>query len=159
MGDRKPSKALQDLETNLRNAGVKTNRADDIMLRHAFVKLLPERIQQGLIYKDTEDLDEMASFADRMMDAKWNLHSSIDTVSTKMNTPVINTTSNSDIISEINAIKTMIQNQNKKLESPDHINNPNFCYYHNRYGERARKCEPPCQWPVKHNNLNSNRLQ
>ena len=24
------------------------------------------------------------------------------------------------------------------------VENPDFCFYHNAYGERARKCEPPC---------------
>jgi len=91
------------------------------MLRELFLKRLPQNVSLMLSAFPNDTIDELAKKADSMC----------STISS-MPTPKIHTIPESTTLIDSNAI-----------DSPS---DPDACWYHNRFGEKARACRPPCKW-------------
>ncbi|KAJ3641383.1 hypothetical protein Zmor_027893 [Zophobas morio] len=126
-------------------------------------------MQLVLSASDGVPLDKMADIADKLqevhvsnaMTTSWN----IAAITTKTHS---RTQDNDDTRSSIAALKTQIAALRAAMEkmstdrgrrfqrqqyrprsrsnSRNRLQNPNWCYYHNNFGNRARKCRAPCDF-------------
>ena len=104
VGDRRPSIMLQSMKHQI---GQETG---DI-LRELFLKRLPSNISLVLAAFSTDNVDELAKKADRMIDEApkgFGMTNAVD---------------------ELNAVA-----------------NPDWCWYHNKFGIKARACRKPCSY-------------
>ena len=155
LGDRKPSQLLRKMQLLL---GEKAKMIDSSLLRELFLQRLPANVQMILASADSMTLDKLAEMADRIMDVA---------------TPTISSVSASSeggdfrkIIREEVAAALRTQERSRPRNSSgnrggrnrsrrrsgsrgqSHANRQDnregVCWYHQRFGENARKCRPPC---------------
>lgn len=152
LGDRKPSHLLRKMQALL---GDKAKMIDSSLLRELFLQRLPANVQMILASADTMTINKLADMADRIMEAA---------------APTISTVSGSQeggdlrrIIREevAAAFKERSRPQfssggnrgkrnRSRRRSPSRVqarqetNDEGVCWYHQRFGDDARKCRPPC---------------
>ena len=152
LGDRKPSHLLRKMQALL---GDKAKMIDSSLLRELFLQRLPANVQMILASADTMTINKLADMADRIMEAA---------------TPTISSVSGSQeggdlrrIIREevAAAFKERSRPQfssggnrgkrnRSRRRSPSRVrarqeaNDEGVCWYHQRFGDDARKCRPPC---------------
>lgn len=164
LGDKKPSHFLQELK-NL--AG---DQCSNNILKTLFVEQLPESYRGILATIEEPDLNKFAAIADKIADS-MTLSRSVASMSNSTHE-----FGNSDSFHSrggepfdektINLLATKVANKLKfgksrsrsqsgnrfKRSSPKHDKPRNFntrCYYHQRFGVKARKCQQPCSWVTK----------
>lgn len=135
--EKRPSQLLRDLKTLAGN-----NVADEI-LKEIWMQRLPSHIQT-VLQVSSENLDKLGILAD-------NIASIVQ--------PEILATSSRDEIEVLrnevqilkNELKQLNMQQKPRLNSPR--NKPsstsptsNCCWYHQKFGHRARRCQPPCSY-------------
>ena len=145
LGDRKPTQLLRHMQQLL---GDKATALDPSFLRELFLQRLPTNVR--LVLASTAEaisLQELATLADKVMEVA---------------TPTVATVSPSDsLVAEISELKAEIA-QVKQLLKPQRstsrtragsparahssLTTPNsdLCWYHQKFGEAAKKCKPPC---------------
>lgn len=143
LGDRKPSQLLRRMHQLL---GDKAATADTAFIRELFLQRLPANVRMVLASAGgTQSLLELADLADKVMEVA---------------TPVISqVSSNPDVEqlrTEVADLKSLLksmqhsQRRSPKLtrRSPSPAPKPaqSLCWYHHRFGEDAKKCQPPCTW-------------
>ena len=100
------------------------DRSADFLLRHLFLSRLPEQVR-GPISSLHKDLSGLGKEADRV----WLATSNCQTVASVQN--------------EVQAVRQ------KPASSKTDDSSAGECWYHRTYGEKARKCIPPCNWAGK----------
>mgnify|MGYP001554901302 CR=1 FL=1 len=108
LGDRKPS---QLMSTIIHLYGPKPH---NFLLKHIFLRALPEKLRNALASCKEEDLRELAKEADRLM-------------------PLVERQVCQTTDPGIDAVQ---QRQQKR----------GLCFFHFRFGAKARNCQPPCTW-------------
>ena len=143
--DRKPMQLLRHMQQLL---GDKATALDLSIMRELFLQCLPTNVR--LILASTAEaisLQELATLADKVMEVA---------------TPTVATVSPSDsLVAEISELKAEIA-QVKQLLKPRRsisrtragspgrahssfsIPNSDLCWYHQKFGEAAENCKPPC---------------
>lgn len=161
MGDRKPS----DFYKHMRSMAGNSEKFPDELLTSLWESRLPSQISAILKCGNFTDNKVRLTTADRVFDALKNVqvHSMQSAVSTSMQS-----TSdmyekllmrNRDLEAEINELRVRFNKMNKSGSSRDasrnrgrsqsrnrNFRNSDFCYYHNRFGEKALKCREPCKF-------------
>lgn len=157
MGDRKPSSFLRHLKSLAGHAF-----PDDLM-RSIWTGRLPRQLQIILAAQQVQDLGELAILADRLMDIQSQPPevSSISSVTTPP-TPdqsVIQAlqkqmTELTQMVASLTATNRPPRDQQKshnsstryRSRSRSRPRNEDLCWYHDRFAQKAKKCEQPCKW-------------
>lgn len=167
MGDEKPSVYLQRLR-NL--AGGQCN---DHVIRSLFLEQLSDTTRGILAVNEACELNVLAAQSDRIYEAmpKNNIH-----VVNEHTTPHVKqahtnfgepSTARDDGRIEMLELRAAVQaltkelresrtsqrnrskSRNRDSSSSSHDAQTGLCYFHNRFGNKARKCREPCTWSPK----------
>ncbi|RLU21744.1 hypothetical protein DMN91_006120 [Ooceraea biroi] len=148
LGEKKPSVLLREMRT------LSGANATDGLLRTLWIQRLPERIQELLTMFDEASLTKLADCADKA----WE-HSTHSVATTLNVTPSDNalqtlTQQVQELIKSVTALQTRDRDESSKWKlsrsrqrSTNRSKTPQRggeCYYHRRFGNKARKCEPLC---------------
>lgn len=151
LAERKPSQLLRHLRALAGNMQVQ-----DSFLRSLWLQRLPPHAQAILQAQVKLPLDELAEIADRVVEASSpQLSPTIQAVAAPLNTTEF-TRRIDDIDRRLTSIQQHLDErlptpQRRHSQSRDRnttsspqpdINGP--CYYHRRFGDKARQCRSPC---------------
>ena len=147
LGDRKPSQLLRRMQQLL---GDKAAAADGAFLRELFLQRLPSNVR--IVLASTNDaisLEELAQLADKIMDVASPSVSAITT-------PPLHTEVD-QLRAEVSRLKELVTSLSQRgrtrgrLSTPPRLRSPSpstpntsLCWYHQRFGDAARNCKPPC---------------
>ncbi|XP_050344649.1 uncharacterized protein LOC126769774 [Nymphalis io] len=153
LGDRKPSQFYRHL-TNLAGPGVPED-----FLRTIWASRLPHNMQAIIASQSKSTMDDLAELADRISDVVGPQMASTSAV-----------TSNSSENTEIAALAKQVASLTEKIErmsrergrsryrnrsrhrsSSTRSKSSSHCWYHQHFGERAKKCIPPCDYRASGN--------
>lgn len=146
IGDKKPSSLLREMR-NLANGGVK-----DEFLRTMWLQRLPPQTQ-AILATSIEPLESLASMADKIGE--------IPSVSTGNISVVQDSTEISELRQQISALTTAVQQLqtsgtrqsrllSRKRQLRSRSSSQNVCYYHRKFGNKARYCRQPCSFIATH---------
>lgn len=138
LGDRKPSQLLRHMQQLL---GDKANNTDGAFMRELFLQRLPSNVRMVLASTpDTGSLDDLAQLADKIMEVATPSVSSVHT-----------STEFEHLRQEVAELKMLIQTLKQPKRryhgcspSPAPPRQQVLCWYHNKFGDNAKKCKPPC---------------
>lgn len=123
LGDRRPTALLRKI--NALND-------DPITLKRAlFLLNLPTDLRSILAGQDFPNVDKMAEAADRI----WETRAS--------STPILAECSHTD---RINAFSKTSFSSKQQKRPPRRENPTDICYYHQRFGSKARRCDSGCKF-------------
>ena len=154
LGDRKPSHLLRKMQALL---GDKAKMIDSSLLRELFLQRLPSNVQMILASADTTAIDKLADMADRIIEAAPPTIGSVST-------PAAGADLRSIVREEVAAALNQLgrsrprhssggsrggRNRSRRRSAShggtrSEENHDGRCWYHQRYGDAARKCRPPC---------------
>ena len=158
MGDRKPSTFLQELK--LKASGDFTEER----LKNIWLQRLPVNVQSVLATKNDIELDTLAQMADRIHEVTTTTN--INAISTKNSQAQRTSEEIEHLLSSVEVLKTKIEqisthNYGKNRETQNDYRNPNktpprprqgegnqpyYCWYHQQFGNKARRCTKPCSY-------------
>ena len=167
LGDQKPSQLLRHMERLL---GDKT--IDPSMFRQLFFQRLPKDVV--LVLEATSSsgvsLATQAEIADTLMEISVNHHAPptrIATVSQPIATPAVDSAAGevTALRAEISALSKVLHenlhtgrslnrsNSSSRTTSPGRQDSQpaGVCFYHRRFGDKARKCREPCTSSISGN--------
>jgi len=141
---RRPSQLLRRMQQLI---GEDKSIGDDL-LRKLFVQRLPSNVQVALVSQPDLDLDKIASLADSIMDViqpSDSIHAIIGPVDTL-----------ESLRKEVNELKSLLKSDRGRSSSrmtPSRSRSTSrpqsddeLCWFHSRFGNRAKKCREPCKW-------------
>lgn len=130
----------------------------DQLLKTLWLGRLPTQIQTILATRPNDPLAELAEQADRIYEV--TLH---NVASTSATSATSHTSSAPQLKKATLSLEEQIQQLTKKVEklikerkkppsqNKEKTDNPKYCYYHNKFGEKARKCTQPCTYKKTEN--------
>lgn len=151
LGDQKPSRLLRRMQRLLSDSATDKNNP---MFRELFLQRLPSNVRMILASTTTtDDLQELADRADRIMEAAVSAKA-VDNVEEP-------SPQESSLHSEVNLLRTDVADLKRLLKtlagtpqktgSRSHGRTPtvpdsqsSLCWYHYRFGDAAQKCKSPC---------------
>jgi len=122
LGDRLPTQLLSQIQS------LRGDMTIDDIIRAIFLERMPRSISNILRAMDDAPLEQIAAAADRML-----------SVPTK-DTGLFN--SHEDEIQAVSSPKFSFN----KSSSSSRDAKKELCYYHSRFGKKARRCTQPCSW-------------
>jgi hypothetical protein len=154
MGDRKPSQFLRHLKS------LAPDVPDDF-LRSIWSSRLPSHIQAILAGQAEGNLDSASQLADRISEVapqptaayvspacdNANLIQRIDELSRQVASLTVNRPRH-------RSHSRARRNSDETLRREDGTAEPNLCWYHRRFGEKAQKCTAPCSFRQPENSNN-----
>lgn len=155
LGDRMPSALLRDMQQLLG-----TSNMDAGILRELWMQRLPENTQAILAVANALPLTAVADLADRVIERHQPTTSAHAlTLLNAVASSAAPTTSEPSAIDALSAQVATLQRQVEQLSlgrrhrrrsSPSprrpKANAQGYCFYHARFGAKARKCEQPCSF-------------
>ncbi|KFD45152.1 hypothetical protein M513_13971 [Trichuris suis] len=158
LGDRKPSEFLRYLHQLL------DTPSSDPIVRELFLSRLPAPVRSALIPFSDRQIDQLAELADRLIVHQSNSVCAVSQV-------------NAVTEERLNRIEQLLEElvlqRRRRSRSPParevrrspSPRNPvpsmaaelQLCYYHRRFGNRARKCMPPCSFDSAPGNARGQR--
>ena len=140
--NRTPTQTLGSLISRFSDLDPNTNWKESNIIKAAFIQTLPVEVRIALATDKTKDVKEMANIAEELIQL-------VD--ERRDNFSVHTTTENRNDSNHINAMNE--KNPRNYPISPHKDSKPNtLCYFHQRFGKLARKCQPPCTWISKQGN-------
>ena len=149
LGDRKPTQLLRRMQQLL---GDKAAATDGAFLRELFLRRLPTNVRMVLAStSDTASVEELAQLADKITDVASGVSPSLSAMSAPAQF--------SDIeqlraeVSRLKELVTSLSSRSRPLRRrsptppPPRSHSPldtPLCWYHQRFGDAARNCKPPC---------------
>ena len=150
LGDRKPTQLLRRMQQLL---GERASTTDSTFLRELFLQRLPSNVRMVLASTNTTaTLEELAELADKVVEVA---------------APTVAATSVSpgpspEILAEIEQLRsaveqlqTSVKQLTRQSRNRSHSRNRQHspapqeqttCWYHQKYGSKAKKCNPPCDF-------------
>ena len=142
LGDRKPSQLLRRFQQLLDDSP-----ADHPLIRELFLQRLPQHVRQllSVTTQSTTPLEELAKLADKAMEVQtFN-------VSSVQRPP--ESTGFDNLQAQLNEINKTLATLSRKQEKPANqpqaassVGKQSLCFYHQRFGNKARKCQQPCSY-------------
>jgi len=134
LGDLRPSQLLRQMQSLAGSA------ATSQVLRTIWLRAMPQRIQSILAALDQDDIDKLAKIADKILEVDSNtaIYSSgvsIDSLSKQV----------SELQVQLQRVTSRKATPRSRSRSRERIKKK-FCYYHWKFKENARRCQPPCSW-------------
>jgi hypothetical protein len=120
LGDRKPSGLLRHIRS--------LNTDPETLLRAFFLAQLPVEVRRVLAASGNKNLEELATQADRIMEAAHAEHGA-------------------SIISAVKGSNPTVVSRKiapKKLSYQNSADQAQLCFFHKKFGEAARKCRDNC---------------
>lgn len=160
LGDKKPSQLLREMR-NLAGTQVQ-----DDFLRTIFIQRLPVTAR-SILASSSDNLDNLATMADKIIEFSGPTQNVYCTQNELPGRPerTTTTTPQTDRISRLEAqiaeLTTAIREMRTRSESRprrsrSRSNTPSryhpkgsFCWYHFKFGDKAKKCEEPCSYQPK----------
>lgn len=147
---KKPSHFLQEMRNT---AG---ERVNDAILRTLFLEQLSEQARCILSISDEVNLDKLAKMADKIADIQHppvisEMHKPVTSDSVQQGSLAV-------IISRLDKLEANLGQRSRsssrgaggstRPRSKPRVFKKNglYCFYHFRFGDKARKCEQPCEW-------------
>lgn len=156
LGDRKPSQFLREL----RSLG--GSAVSDDLLRSIWLRALPDRFQAALAATDQGDLTILSTVADRIAEIYEPRINEVSAVAPARNQGYESRllTAIEQLTSRVAALETGRTSAGHSRAGPrpptprsrSKSRDRSLCYYHNRFGARATKCRPPCEWKKRSGN-------
>jgi len=142
LGDRRPSQLLRDMRGSM-PPGI-----GEDALQEFWLQKLPSNVTAILVGLDAP-LDELAARADRILD-----------VSNPQSIDVLSKEQFSDLAGAVSALSLQVQSLTKIVSSAEGSSRPQprsparsnvqqpgqVCFYHAKFGIKARACRPPCSF-------------
>ncbi len=156
LGDRKPSQLLRRMQQLL---GDRPGVTDGPFIQELFLQRLPHNVRMVLASTpDTTSLEKLAEMADKIMEvaAPSIAAASVQTAST----PPARVTELEQLRSDITRLEKLVRklahsrspsrsNVRSSQRSPSPAStSDSLCWYHQKFGEQAQKCKPPCSWSL-----------
>lgn len=155
LGDRTPSQLLRHMRSL-----VDKNHIDDCILRKLWSKRLPSDMTAILAAQpENTPLEILAEVADKIHDTLFKRRIncisqespsevSFDRISALEKQIAQITLSVNSIAEHVGTRSANRQQTNsKRTRSPSTSKSPQICYYHQKFGDKARKCTLPCAHP------------
>ena len=163
IGDRKPTQYLR----HLRDLG--GDAVGDELVRTIWTSRLPATIQGILATQKSRPLNEVAELADHVLEATGR-SAQIHAVSTPAPMPESNLVAQiAELTREVASLRTQMAARERprgrsssRGDSPfrqarprsrtrSRTRNPEYCWYHDCFGQRAERCKSPCSFPGNEN--------
>ena len=159
LGDRKPSQLLRRMQQLL---GDRAGVTDSTFLRELFLQRLPPNVRMVLASTSTTtSLEELAELADKIAEVAAP---TIAATSTPSPSP--------QLLEELQQLRTEVKQLQSSFRSlslqsrgrstsrsrqsspaPHSSSDSSMCWYHQKYGEAAKKCRSPCSYTQPSNDL------
>ena len=174
LGDKKPSQVLLILKNSA------AGQCQDKVLKSLFLENLPVKVRSILSVCDTEDLNKLALIADKFAENEAPA-SYVNVVKTSTED---DSSKFSSLEATVNRLTAQLQslraevrrsrsksrnrgnfytnnksNNNNNANFQSKVNNPSDCtncYFHNKFGDQAFKCKPPCSWKSADKEISKN---
>lgn len=143
LGDRKPSQLLNEMR-NLARGDIK-----DEVLQNLWLQRLPLNIQQ-ILSVSNDTLTNLANIADKISEVSPYMPASVSAVNGSSELEALK--------AELAEVKSMLKSieergrrrertfSGKRERSKSTQRNRNFCWYHDRFADKAKKCVQPCTY-------------
>ncbi|BHF77540.1 hypothetical protein SprV_0602064700 [Sparganum proliferum] len=153
LGDRKPSELLRRMRSLVGNMKI-----DDKFFKEMFLERLPTSVQTILAScSDDVDISKLAAMADRMMEVERLSSPTIAQVSQPLNVSTSDLAELKTQTVQLSAIVAAVQLRRfpgpsrrsfgrDRRRSRSRPKTANLCWYHVNYGDKARRCVPPCSF-------------
>ena len=155
LGDKKPSRFLHRMQCLI------GDRVEFTFFQEMFLKKLPPIVQTVLVaMPNTNTLDQLTAVADRMMETcAAQLSIARTSARTSPSPPAMDST----LTQTVQALQQKLRELRLEIcthrrsrghspslicshpSSPAHADNPELCWYHATFGERAKRCCSPCK--------------
>ena len=156
LGDRKPTQFLRRMQQLL---GEHTSTTDSAFLRELFLLKLPANVRMVLASTgDTVSLDKLAELADNILEvALPSSIAAVDSSAPQLSTEV------RQLREQVTHLHDMVQSFTKRnwttgrrpksrsvspSPPPPDLQLLQHCWYHQKYGDAARRCKPPCDFAL-----------
>lgn len=144
--------------------GLSGGRVSDDVLRMLFLEQLPERVRVVLAVSETGDLTKLAKQADRILEAAQNTISSVDSAASRNaeTAPIRELTMQVKALTKRLNMDCDCSGNNRRAgrtttETESRYVDHGFCFYHAKFGHKARNCRSPCSFRKAPRSLNTNR--
>ena len=157
LGDRKPTQLLRWMQQLL---GDRPGLTDTSFLQELFLQRLPPNVRMVLASTpDTTTLDKLAEMADKIMEVATPTvaAATMPTVAaTNTPTPAL-TTEVEHLRAEVTRLEKLFQQLARPRSSscstvrqfrrsPTPTTTDSLCWYHQKFGDQAKRCRSPCAW-------------
>lgn len=157
LGDQRPSQLLRRMRQLM---GDVTTDADTSLLRELFLQRLPHSMVPILAAAEDMPLDQVANLADRVREYSAPTISATSRRSNRVASPPSRSTEN-NLETRLSRLEQAIQDlqlsrrprrisrpraRSRRSSSDPLTSNASFCWYHQTFGQEARKCSQPCSW-------------
>ena len=154
LGDRKPTQLLRRLQ---QLAGDTPGLPDGKFLRELFLQRLPSNVRMVLAStRDDTAIEDLAQLADKIVEVA--LPPSVSNVSVQPSELELLRTELATLTKVVNSLKLHRRSRSRsRSNSTSHRRSPSpagqprpptenndLCWYHQTFGDSARKCKPPC---------------
>lgn len=150
IGDRKPSQFLRHLRS------LAGNSTSEELLRTLWLGRLPVQMQAILVIRNQDPLDDVAEQADRIQEST-SRSVSVAEVANSSNKQAQMEEQIRQLINEMAELRQSLHRRSRSRsrefsKNRNHSKNrrnykqSNLCFYHQRFGEKAKKCVQPCQY-------------
>lgn len=132
LGDRTPSQLLRSMQALVPNKAF-----DHSLLKQLFLQRLPLHVQQILAStSDSIELSDLANLADKIMEVQPP--ASLTTTTTNLSV--------CELATAIKNLELRLNNLTRKSpkRSRSTSSSRGFCWYHTKFGKKAKKCTKPC---------------
>ena len=155
LGSRRPSELYSEMLCLLGD-----RKMDETILRELWLRKLPTVMHPSLAAAAKLSLKELVDVADNVYEATRPLRCTAQTMMSIHQDDTNNSITLVSLYSEIMAIKEQIKsrfNQQRRSKSRSFSTNrrrsssrrrttTDWCWFHKRFGKRARRCQPPCDY-------------
>lgn len=140
LGDKRPTQLLRELRNIARST------ISDEVLKSIFLRSLPLRMQ-AILAVSQGDLDQIALTADKLHDVP------------DQNVLTVQESSKPTLQSQLHDLSESVARLEARLSRPRSPTPQRsstglcaqYCWYHMKFGKRARRCTPPCEFPIQGN--------
>nr|CTR11709.1 unnamed protein product [Calliphora vicina] len=147
LGDQKPSHFLQIMRN------IASGQLNDSLLKTLFLEQLPEDVRSILVISQVSDVSALAHQADKIMSLRspqlFEMKSTPENADISMLCQKIDALEKK-VNSFTRSRSTERQNRNSSISGKSRnrskSRNKDWCWYHNRFAEKATKCIKPCSF-------------
>lgn len=168
LGDRRPTQFLRHLQKLL---GDKAATFDTAVLKELFLQRMPVTVRVGLAIMHSQPLPKLAELADRILETSAPTVAATHSGASSTDIADLRSMMH-NLTTEVAELRRKDQQRSSSPRSSSFRGRRVFrrrhspaasraaspssgrtaarpCYYHRRFGVAARKCEPPCSWPLE----------
>lgn len=154
LGDKKPTQLLRHMQQLLNG-----RKMDEEIFRQLWIKHLPPRVRQILAaFKPSVPIEDLAKAADEIIDS--DAHPCVAHVDSSA---PHSCNCNNQLIEQVTTLCAQVSRLLTRSASRSRSRTParsrsrsrsnlNLCWYHKRFGNKARKCVPPCEFDRQQSN-------